>query len=100
MMISYRQAILKTAGEPNIYPWNSSDQSRDDNTGNPQKSPGMQTIVKLKMDPERKRLDPNIEQYQNWEMLNQLGTTPHIPNIKNPKPHNENQSKEVSDVNT
>ena len=98
MMISYRQVMLKKASEPNKYPCNASNESRDADKGNPQKTPALQTIVNLKMDPERKRLDPKIEQYQNWEMLNQLGTTPGAPNIKNPKPHNEAQAKESTDV--
>ncbi len=100
MMISFRQGMLKSAGEPNKYPWNVSTESRDPQKGNPQETPGLQTIVQLKMDPERKKLDPTAEKYQNWEMLNQLGTTPGAPNIKNPKPHNEAQSRELTDVNT
>lgn len=92
--------MVKTAGEPNKYPWNVSVESRDPKKGNPQDTPGMQTIVDLKMDPERKALDPNILKNQNWEVLNQLGTTPGAVNTKNPKPHNEAQTRELTDVNT
>ena len=93
MIISSRSLLIKTAKDPNQYPWNVSDHSKD---------PGAQTIVKLKMDPERKALDPATQKYQNWEMLNQLNTAPsgkHLKNMKNPKPHNEQQPKEQADVN-
>jgi hypothetical protein len=101
MLISCRAFMFRTAKDPNQYPWNVSDHSKDPQKGNPENSPGAQTIVKLKMDPERKKLDPASEKFQNWEMLNQLGNKDReaLKNMKNPKPHNEQQPKEVSDVN-
>lgn len=100
MLISHRQKLLKTAGDPNKYPWNVSDHSKDEQKGNPEQSPGTQTIVKLKMDPERMKLDPSLKNFQNWEMLNQLGPTGGPAQQKNPKPHNEQQTRELTDVNT
>jgi len=102
MIISSRALLLRTAKDPNQYPWNVSDHSKDPQKGNPEESPGAQTIVKLKMDPMRKELDPSTQKYQNWEMINQLNLSPsgkHLKNMKNPKPHNEQQPKELTDVN-
>jgi len=77
MRISFRDIFRKTAENPNKYPWNVSDHSKDPDTGNPEQISSTpqngQKMVKLKMDKKRLELLPGDVHYLNWEMLNQLG---------------------------
>jgi len=95
MMISYRQVIFKTAADPNKYPWNVSDHSKDPQTGSPDESKPLQTMINLKMDKSRLGLDSGMEHFTNWETLNQLGTDfdPAL-HVKNPRAIEEKPKKD------
>jgi len=84
-MISYRDNLYKKAENPNKYPWNVSDHSKDKDNGNPEmisstpennpkgeNSKG-QGMMSIKMDKDRLDLFPGDVRFLNWEMLNQLG---------------------------
>ncbi len=90
-LISTRQIM---ASNPNDYPWNVSEESHDKQTGSPQESKPLQTIINLKMDKKRMGLAPGMDHFTNWETLNQLGTDfdPDI-HVKNPRNNAEKQKE-------
>lgn len=95
MIISFREKLIKFAANPNKYPWNVSTESRDPQTGNPEESRPLQTIVDLKMDESRKHVAPGMDHFTNWEILNQLETDfdPAL-HVKNPREKAEQPKKE------
>ncbi len=85
MFISFREAQLhKRAESPNKFPWNVTDHSKDEDTGNPDSTDPPRKIINLKVDPARVNLLDH-RRFLNWEMLNQVGDDIRLHDDAHPK---------------